>query len=116
MHISQDGITRVVILIGRWAIKIPRVNYGWGKFVEGIENNRSERKYWKESKSNEVCPTLFSLWGLLNIMPRVRVCETKEEIECIPLDDWLDRKPDNLGYLNGKVVWIDYPYHGTRPV
>lgn len=114
VSVSTDGITRIVVLVGRWAIKLPRWNYGWGKFVEGVTNNRSEWAYWRKTKSNEVCPTLFSFWGLFNIMPRVRICESKEEIECIPLDDWLDRKPDNLGHYKEKIVWVDYPYHITK--
>lgn len=44
-------------------------------------------------------------------MPRIKICQTEDEIINIPneIDD--DRKPSNYGYYKGKVVCVDYPFY-----
>ncbi len=115
MKIVMSGITRIVILTQNYAIKLPRVNYGWMKFVEGIYCNLSEAKNWKWDNQNErLCPTLFSFAGLINVMPRVKICTSEQEIKEIPNNEWTDWKPDNYGYYKGKLVCIDYPWRRIK--
>lgn len=35
IEIRQNGVTRLVFLTSRCAIKIPRVRYGWAMFLRG---------------------------------------------------------------------------------
>lgn len=111
----RRGITRTVFLAGRWAVKVPSVrahNDGlrgvlWS-WTRGVQANLSELDW---SGSPGVCPVVWSLAGLVNVYPR---CEpvteelTDEEYEAIGLLGPTDRKPHNVGLLNGRLVWIDY--------
>lgn len=114
MRINRNGITRIVLLTKNYAIKLPRWNYGWMKFIEGIYSNLSEQQCWKATQSEHLCPVLYCFGGFLSIMPRVEICETEEEIKTIPNEEGEDRKPDNYGIYKGKVVCVDYPYHRIK--
>lgn len=103
------GTTRTVILIGKYAIKIPRFTapYAWS-ITRGIQANISEREW---SGSPGTCPVLYSLIGLINIYPRCQPVTwdmTDDEYDDIGLLGPADRKPNNIGLLNGKLVWVDY--------
>lgn len=109
------GVTRIVILTSKYAIKIPRIDYGWMKFIEGIYSNLSEHNCWINVKNDKLlCPTLYSFGGLFNVMPRIKICETEEEIKSIRKVKYEDRKPINYGYYNGRIVCVDYPYHRIK--
>jgi hypothetical protein len=115
MKISKGGVTRMVFLIGNYAIKIPRLNYGWEKFIAGIYSNLSEYDCWRWTKCEYLCPVLFSFGGFILVMPKVDVFPETEDAwseidKAIPMDDRDDHKPNNYGRLNGKIVCIDYPY------
>lgn len=111
----RRGITRTVFLVGRYAIKVPSLRSHergfsgvlWS-FVRGASANLSEREW---SGSTGTCPVLWSLGGLINVYPR---CEpvtwdpTEEEYNAIGLSNPTDKKPHNVGLLNGRMVWIDY--------
>jgi hypothetical protein len=114
MKIVKTGITRIVFLTKRYAIKVPRWNYGWANFISGMYSNLSEAQCWNATRSEYLCPILFSLGGLVVIMPRVQICETEEEIISIPKEEGIDRKPDNYGYHFNRVVCVDYPYHRIK--
>lgn len=36
------GITRCVMITRKYAIKVPRIRYGWFKFIAGVYANLSE--------------------------------------------------------------------------
>lgn len=111
----RRGVTRTVLLVGAYAIKFPSLR-GNGKglggriwsICNGILANQSE-VVWSEVDG--VCPVRFSLLGLVNVYPR---CDPVEGFD----GDWsaigadflppLDRKPENLGVLDGRIVWVDY--------
>lgn len=114
MKIIQTGITRVVFLTKNYAIKVPRWHYGWANFIAGIYSNLSETQCWKATKSEHLCPILFSFGGFIVIMPRIKICKTESEITSIPNEEGIDRKPDNYGYYFNKVVCVDYPYHRIK--
>lgn len=115
MRLIRHGICRDVLLIGRWAIKVPTFRYGLTSFARGILANDSERSW---SGMPGLCPVVWSLGGLVNIYPR---CDPLPAIRAVEFDedptayaeiapDWPapDRKPDNLGVLDGRIVWLDY--------
>lgn len=108
------GITRTVLVIGRWAVKVPSVRaYGDGlrgvlwSWTRGVQANLSEAEW---SNSPGTCPVLWSLAGLVNIYPRADALPDGAEV------DWdaigflcpVDRKPQNVGRLGGRLVMIDY--------
>lgn len=132
MKVTKSGITRTVILTQRWAIKVPSVRYKgsrmWG-FAQGVLANLSEKDW---SSWPGVCPQKRCwLGGLIAVYPR---CEphgilTQPEHN----DPWwraispglpgCDAKLDNLGLLDGQLVWTDFaspwngcPEHGTHMV
>lgn len=117
----QLGITRMVWLVGKYAIKIANPIYNHEHFLDGCRANWSERNYYKsfinadyaENMVAHVAPSLFCSWfGLLQIQRR-----------CIPLEKELnekqkeffkplcrqDNKKENFGWYNGKIVCLDYP-------
>jgi hypothetical protein len=106
--ICHDGITRTVLLVGRWAIKLPKMRYGYEMFLRGLLANCQERMWWKELRDRRLCPVVCSSrFGVFLIMRRaenVADAPPREEFSGLPLD----YKPDNFGLLNGRVVLRDY--------
>lgn len=126
----KGGCTRSVILIGNYAIKIPRLNYGWRLFLTGLLCNMQEVAF---SKINDkrMCPVLwFIKGGFLLVMPR---CEqlTEDEFNTLRIKYFWDKeskatngyygdckipvehKIDSFGWhkwdgVNDSVVAIDY--------
>ncbi|QSA96603.1 hypothetical protein [Methylococcus sp. EFPC2] len=109
------GATRAVLLVGRMAIKVPRLST-WRTFLNGLLANMQEREFWR-TRWAELCPVLFSLpGGWLVVMPRAKpltdadwcAFDTEEFIErsdgVIPVEE----KQDSFGWLNGRIVAIDY--------
>ncbi|MFA6436817.1 MAG: hypothetical protein WC242_01710 [Candidatus Paceibacterota bacterium] len=94
-----NGGTRIVILIGPFAIKIAKMDFSirrlgfiykylrgrikpnekrvlnvWivlGDLIAGIFENWSERKNWKKNKASFMAPTYFSL-GIVNLQKRIK--------------------------------------------
>lgn len=116
---SNLGVSRYVLLVGRWAVKIPRVNYGWRLFLQGLLCNMQERAF-SFMGSPRLCPVVFAApGGWLVVMRRVRVMTEVEFME-FDIQEWWDevvesgfwppveKKSDSFGWLDGKVVAIDY--------
>ena len=64
------GTTRMVYLIGKYAIKVPRINR-WKSFLRGLLANMDERLWYKNSPKEwkeKMCPSLFCLGGLILIL------------------------------------------------
>lgn len=108
----RSGITRDVILINKYAIKIPTIKYGIRFFALGWLSNiqefeMSKDDYWIKKSIN---PTIFSFIGLFNIQKRVEILDrelNKEEYNKIKKIT-IDIKPDNCGYINNIFVIVDY--------
>lgn len=106
------GSTREVLLIGRWAIKIPSWR-GYLHFLYGLIANLNEVTWWNGTHDPRLCPVLFSLpGGLLIVMPRVNLAHapvgpTREHLkyfEGLPVE----LMPRNWGMYNGQLVTVDY--------
>lgn len=114
---TDGGITRAVLLIGRYAIKAPRVRYGWDKFLLGLLSNMQEGRFSVLAKEFALAPTVFSLpGGWLNIQRRCDPLTDAEwdevEARCGQDRNWgdmsCDFKRDNFGTIDGQIVLLDY--------
>ncbi len=132
MKLIRTGVTRWVILIGKYAVKFPSF-YSYRHFLQGILGNDQEAHWYRMFKwTGKLCPVLFACPGrFFIVMPRVRVM-TDEEAEkhwawdpcdradCTKLDLFLriepdeesmfpaEKKSDSFGWLDGRLVIIDY--------
>ncbi len=116
MRVIRTGVTRTVILLGPWAIKIPSFRGAMTtglrarieSFCLGIVANNSEY-LWKDHEpwAGKIAPCRWSLLGFIQVYPR---CEPAPgDAELFRLDPCPgDIKPDNYGYLNGRLVRVDY--------
>lgn len=113
---NRQGVTREVFLTRRYAIKIPKLIYGWHKFLCGLLANMQERAF-AHANLPELCPVVFSIpGGWLLVMRRAehltdaewsvfdakKFCEREEYL--VPAE-W---KQDSFGKLDGRIVAIDY--------
>jgi hypothetical protein len=113
---SGRGVTRYVIMVGPWALKFPRINYGWAMFLRGLLGNMQEA-VWGRSGWPGICPVVFAVpGGFLTVQRRVRVM-TDEEFAAFDFKAFTrrkgyriptERKSDSFGWLDGQVVAIDY--------
>ena len=112
--IVKHGVTRIVFLIGKLAIKIPNGSYSWQHFVLGMLANAQERKF--SHANHNFCPTLYcSALGLLLVMKRARpvgiLCLFDEDsLESLfgNYSGMVENKLDSFGEIDGKLVAIDY--------
>ena len=114
--IDKTGCTRIVFLTKKYAFKIPNFFDEWRLFLHGLLANMQERNFSKAGWP-ELCPVILSLpGGWLNVMPRVKLLSDKEyenfDVEkfCVKKDRVIpvERKSVSFGWLNGKIVAIDY--------
>jgi hypothetical protein len=114
--INKNGITRTVFLIGDYAVKIPCLRYGWRILLCGLLANLQEIE-WSKTEWPELCPVLFSVrGGWLIVMRRARVMTDAEFVK-FDSREWAEKpdyrvpvehKADSFGYLNGRIVALDY--------
>lgn len=116
MKINNRGVTRHVILTQKYAIKIPRLNYGWKLFLRGLQGNMQEDEF-SEIRDKRLCPVLWSIpGGWLIVMPK---CTPICDYDFINLDInhfWnnesfkvpVEHKQDSFGYYNKEIVAVDY--------
>jgi hypothetical protein len=117
----MKGTRRRVLLIGRWAIKIPRTRLG-------LLCNQREVRIWKNAQPNnrwKLCPVVGSLpFGIAIVMPITTPVTLEERDACFndpercevfhwsrePSGNYahLESKPEDLGWLNGAMVNVDY--------
>lgn len=111
----RRGVTRTVLLAGRWAVKVPSLcahgkglrGVVWG-IARGLSANLSEEEW---SGQEGLCPVLWSFGGLVNVYPRCEPASeelTEDVYDAVGFTGPMDKKPANLGWLNGKLVWLDY--------
>lgn len=104
------------MLIGPYAIKIPNFRYCHRHFLQGCYANWSERQSTRATRNDpgmfsKIAPTLFCTWfGLLSIQRRAEPLDRNLTLmEIGQFTPWTtDLKKENFGYLNGKIVCIDY--------
>lgn len=109
------GSTRIVLLIGHLAFKLPNVAE-WRLFLQGLLANMQERLFARTGWP-ELCPVLWAdPIGLLVIMRRARPL-TKSEFAAINWADFCqnenyvipaEHKIDSFGWVGDRLVAIDY--------
>lgn len=118
------GICRTVFLIGPYAVKVPRWRLPRNR--DGIKMTRQRERVWAWSRAVQanlseqqwsnvtgVAPVLHSwLGGIVNVYPRCEPWPTdgpEPDYDAIGVS-WMprDRKPENIGLLDGTPVWLDY--------
>ena len=127
----HGGVTRLVILTKRWAIKVPTPMYGWKYFLYGLLANMQEREW--SGFDSRLCPIRWSSkYGLVVIMPRCIPLTDDEFIEHVH-DNWLrmreeetneplpysidlpvELKTCSFGWLDNQIVAVDYGGCGRR--
>lgn len=114
IDLGLEGCTRFVILTKNHALKIPQIMYDWRMPLYGMLGNDREGRMSR--LHDDLCPVKLSLpFGLLNVQPRCRMLtyeefeENLEEITRISKSFSIsERKHNSYGYLNGKIVVVDY--------
>lgn len=123
MKVIRSGATRTVILIGRWAIKVPSFRgvltcdmrgriAGW---CTGVLANQSEYTWHSfEPWAGQVAPVLRSwLFGVVQVYPRCEPLDLPDDEAGRAILPVLDPDPgevkaDNFGLLAGRIVRLDY--------
>lgn len=112
------GATRMVFLIGRYAVKVPFA-YSWKHILLGLIANMQEVEFSRAGWP-ELCPVVWSIpAGFLVVMRRAAPLTEEQWDEFLPniKDGWLvgddyyvpaESKINNFGLLNGRIVAIDY--------
>ena len=121
MKIIRTGVTRTVILVGPYAIKVPSLRgdmhgHRLGSFCLGVLANQSERTWssFEEWEAGAVAPVLRSwLGGIVQVYPRCDPLDWPDDDEHrdrLPLlePDPGDVKVNSYGLLHGKIVRLDY--------
>lgn len=110
----KKGCTRIVFRLGKYVIKIPNFLVEHRHGLQGMYANWSERQTTKRYGSyyrDKISPTIYSSWfGLFSIQRQVEELTrhlTEDEVEYFK-DLTSDIKMQNFGYLEGKLVCIDY--------
>lgn len=117
MKVCRNGVTRLVILLGSRAFKIPRFGYGWKMGLSGLLSNMQEREW--AGADERLCPIVFSTWGgWLVVQRRARPFTDREWAEFMPrMEAWIEGKEmrvpvetkrDSFGVLDGRIVAVDY--------
>lgn len=109
----KKGTTRIVFLVGRYAIKLPRI-YSWKCFLRGLLANMDERLWYKSSPKEwkmKMAPSLFCIAGFILIQKRASPlnCDEYENLDITeykPLP--MDNKISNFGWLHNRIVLVDY--------
>lgn len=112
----RAGTTRVVLLIGNFAIKVPNWSE-WRLFLHGLLANMQEAHFSKIEGQDKLCPVLYSIpGGWLNVMPRAERMEF-EKWSKVDIQEWIkegkfvipvENKFDSFGIHEGRMVAIDY--------
>lgn len=100
------GSTRAVVVTKRYAFKFPRLNT-LDQFFRGLGANQKERLHWKEAPEFFV-PVLFSIPGLLVVMPRCKPFGDNSPMVRAFMADLWHRDNDNSN--NGNGAWIARRY------
>lgn len=104
------GVTRIVIVGRRYAVKIPNYRHG---FIRGWLANQSE---WQQRNRPDALTPRFSLLHLILVFP-VAWCPTEEDFAACPVAEgsgpWLtytgdEAKTSSWGWYHHECLLIDY--------
>ena len=109
-----QGETRLVIILGSYAIKVPNFLKGYKQFLYGLLSNLQEVEYQNQSKY--LLPVLFHLpFGLATVMPKANILKNNLDQKTylkittdIGIYPRVDHKPESFGKWKGNIYVIDY--------
>lgn len=113
----KTGESRLVICVGKYAIKIAKLSTQkqcFKKFIHGCRANKHEHHYYMNRCTlfKHVAPSIFcSMFGLIQIQTRCKqnyINLTNSQKELFATLCGNDNKPTNFGWLNGNLVCLDY--------
>lgn len=114
----KTGVTRIVILCGKYVIKIPNCSNCHLHFLHGCYANWSERFQTKQhvgisDYGDTIVPSIFCSWfGLIQIMERAASVEENYYYYCnadlLKKQGHSDIKPTNVGWHKEKIKMVDY--------
>lgn len=117
LQIIRAGASRDVLLIGPWAIKVPKLSRDGAVRAMGRQANRHERRFSARGWP-ELCPVVFATAdGQLLIMRRADPLPTGSLTQEAALDFFCpsdgrvipgEPKESSLGLLEGRMVILDY--------
>lgn len=109
----RTGVFRHVILVGRFAVKIPRFRNA----LSGLRCNRWEREMWRTWRPifgwENLCPIKFAdPLGVFVVMPRATQPVTCEDVVAATPDYYPDitseTKLEDFGRVGNRVLALDY--------
>lgn len=120
LSISKGSKRLSILVFHKYCLKIPRP-HSWHAFIKGIDDNLNEKIFYS-TNFDRLAPIYFSLLGFINVMPYVKVMNDQETLEIwkdvvdsleernvrIMYKNIVEEKTDSVGWLNGKVVAVDY--------
>lgn len=123
IELKRDGVTRWVILVHHWAIKLPRFFYfgSWEPVngLTGMLGNMCEHRFGnRKTKWKGLAPTLFCApLGIVLVMRRAKpvppdiwslfnAYEFAKEINL--LGELIEDKRSSFGIIDGSIVAVDY--------
>lgn len=103
----RSGQTRVVLLVGKVAIKFPRPFHGWKFFLMGMLANINEKEW--SGFDYRLCQVFWSFpMGLALCMRRAEPWPEDAPLPEMLGLPFLDMQPSNFGTVEGVAVSIDY--------
>lgn len=123
MKLHRNGATRIVLLIGPWAIKVPVIHRGWRPGMFGIVANIREHDAYRAIRCPgahwhqhwpHLMPVLWCWGGLVLVMRRGEPVPVDRASRWIKAHShWAqefcgDLKPCNLVVYRGMVRLCDY--------
>ena len=117
-ELCDSGSSRMVFLVGKFAVKIPRIT-SISEFVAGIIDNKTEFKTSKNIDKNIIPLIYFYFFGVFVIHERANkiknrgifiihlceICSKQSEHRDFLM---LDSKQDNFGIIGDRLVKVDY--------
>ena len=104
----KTGVTRIVLLVNKFAIKLPSFRNGWRCFLQGILANEQERVWSAGLIDDRLCPVIissrFGFWLAMRRADEITELPPRENFNGLPLD----YKLSNFGLLDGRIVLVDY--------
>jgi hypothetical protein len=114
---KRTGVMREVLLIGRWAVKLPKLTRCWRNFLQGLLANMQERELFARGYA-QLCPVVFSIPGGWLVVMRRAEPLTDKFLEDFDMEQFteladgtmldIEMKGDTFGMLDGHPVVVDY--------
>lgn len=111
IRLNRTGRNRWVILVGRYAIKLPSPR-SWQDFLFGLLNNLHEAR---DGKLPGRCPVVARLPLGFAVVMRRAIPLSEQEFAAFGAYEFCrehgisaEHKPDSFGKLNGRIVALDY--------